>query len=442
MQRIHQKIIRTLFSACAVSMLLCACDSPNTPQSKPDPAPRPSPSPTPPSTGGSGGGSGTGSGSHGGVQNNQGHRDGGGVQADEGGSTVPSGPTTVKVTVKTIAADVDGHKKVSKSGGADAFEGELTVTVNKSPLEYGFVEDTVAELAKELKGKTAVLAAGEIYKFTEDDKGEKVVTAASLIGPSKTIYVSAFTQTITANVQSITPATTVYNTVASDGYTTNAAKETKGTVAVDTTPGNYAKAAINALKIGLAKAAPGTNVSESEALIAFDFYTAGVPNNNLASTMAHLGATLHVGQRKKEVIKITLKSVNNGAVTFNMGAPDPLSNKKVQQLADTSEETGSKLLAELKDAGKTKVVQSPGKVYFTDEELQKVFRQLEDFITGAPVGGVIGNADGNYLLFTGDTPSQDGSNLLKKNSSTITLADVGNPADPADVKLYVGVRIK
>ncbi|MGP1529739.1 MAG: hypothetical protein ACTTI3_05285, partial [Treponema sp.] len=267
---------------------------------------------------------------------------------------------------------------------------------------------------------------------------EKVVTAASLIGPSKTIYVSAFTQTIKANVQSITPATTVYNTVTSNDYTTNATKETTGTVAVDTTPGNYAKAAINALKIGLAKAAPDTNVSESEALIAFDFYTEAAATN-LASTMAHLGATLHVGQRKKEVIKITLKSVNNGAVTFNMGAPDPLSNKKVQQLADTSEETGSKLLAELKDAGKTKVVQSPGKVYFTDEELQKVFRQLEDFITGAPVGGVIGNADGNYLLFKGDTPSQDGSNLLKKNSSTITLADVGNPAD---VKLYVGVRIK
>ncbi|MGP1455514.1 MAG: hypothetical protein ACTTJ7_07145, partial [Treponema sp.] len=139
MQRIHQKIIRTLFSACAVSMLLCACDSPNTPQSKPDPAPRPSPSPTPPSTGGSGGGSGSGSGSHGSLQNNQGPRGGGGVQADEGSSTVPSGPTTVKVTVKSVKDGLDGHAQVKKPapGGGD-FEGELEVTVNKAAIDAGF----------------------------------------------------------------------------------------------------------------------------------------------------------------------------------------------------------------------------------------------------------------------------------------------------------------
>ena len=422
MQRIHQKIIRALFSALAVSMLLCACDSPNTPQSKPDPAPRPSPSPTPPSTGGSGGGSGSGSGSHGSLQNNQGRRDGGGVQADEGSSTVPSGSTTVKVTVKSVKDNLDGHKKVKKTGGGDAFEGELEVTVNKAAIDAGFVEDTVAELAKELKGKTVDLVAGEIYKFTEDDAATTPVTAASLIGPSKTIHVSKFTEKVTVQVQSITGIAN-YETV---GAPYNAAKLVEGgAIPLNTTPIDY----MTAVKKTLADKVASTLDAGADPEGGAPYRIFKVNNATTDITETDLGKdkTVYVAKKKKVQVKITLKL---GGATTNKVTKDghPLKERTVIKPAD-NDQKGKAIYTAVGAGGQSKMSEAVYEI--TEEVFKGVADEIMKIITTA--GGKLGTKAGEYALFTEQASNTDGKGYIAGlDYSALSSKDLTN------LEIYIG----
>ncbi|MGP1529483.1 MAG: hypothetical protein ACTTI3_03985, partial [Treponema sp.] len=289
----------------------------------------------------------------------------------------------------------------------------------KSPLEYGFVEDTVAELAKKLTGKTADLAAGTIYKFTEDDKGEKVVTAASLIGPSKTIYVSAFKAKVSVKIKTIT-AIQKYVAV---GKPYDAATPVNDVpIAMDTSPTNYMAAVKKALADKVAATLEAGPDPEGGA--PYRIFKADNAATDIAETDLGTNNTVYVAKKQKVKAKITLLLLSNATGKITANSHD-LKDRTVIKPTDSD---GKEIFTAVGAAGKE---EESTEVYEITEE---VFKPLAEKIMAIiKDAGELGTKAGKYALFKGDNPGVNATGYI----TDITYSDFSGD-DLTNVKVYIG----